>query len=260
MDESNRYYYVSNKNPDFSRTYNSRLTYWNKNFTIEVDEDVDNCQYIEISVGKFADGISTKPKNNKYEKVKPILKELFLDHYLLAIKLISKINIDEGEFYLKTSGKDWFQVEFYSTDRKPHEKIAIDYRDDLHSLQLTLIGSSNMSGRPSARKQGVPMTSTHFKQILDLTLKYLFDADSLKVLLVNYINCFKQLSENEVDFEIFKIDDKKILQGIVDQLKQRKQNIEKRLIDNDEDSEAERIKMRGEIAGINYAIEAIKSS
>ncbi len=115
------------------------------------------------------------------------------------------------------------------------------------------------SQRPNARKSGTPISSTQFRQILDLTLKYLSDSESLKVLLLNYIKCFKSLCEGEIDYEIFKISDEKIFEKVVDQLKVRKRTIEQRLIENDGDSDSERIKMRGEIDGINYALETIKT-
>ena len=90
-------------------------------------------------------------------------------------------------------------------------------------------------------------------------MKYLSDSESLKVLLLNYIKCFKSLCEGEIDYEIFKISDEKIFEKVVDQLKVRKRTIEQRLIENDGDSDSERIKMRGEIDGINYALETIKT-
>lgn len=122
------------------------------------------------------------------------------------------------------------------------------------------MSSSNLRFRPSARKNGTPISSIQFKQILDLTLKYLYDADSLKVLNMDYIKSFKHLCEGEMDFEVFKVNDEQIFKKIVEQLNQRKRSIEQLLIENDNYSESERIKMRGEINGINYAIEVLKIS
>jgi hypothetical protein len=39
----------------------------------------------------------------------------------------------------------------------------------------------------------------------------------------------------------------------------RKNSIAKRLIENDDDSATERIKLRGELEGIDYAIQAMKA-
>jgi len=259
MEESSRYYYVTPKNSDYSSRHYARVIAWNRNFYIEVDENVEFRQYIDLSVGKFTEEIVEKPKSSKYEKVRPILKEIFLDHYLLALKLLNKIEATEGEFYLICHSTDWFQAEYYSIDRK-QKNIRIDFRNSVDSLWLMLMGSSSLRSRATARKDGIPITSTQFKQILDLTLKYLFDADSLKLLLLNYIKSFKRLTEGEIDFEIFKIDDDTIFKKIVNRLEQRKQTIEQRLIENDDDTELERIKMRGEIDGINYALETIKAS
>jgi len=258
MEESSRYYYVTPKNSDYSSRHFPRVINWNQNFYIEVDENVEFRGYIELYVGKFAEEMVDKPKSSAYEKVRPILKEIFLDHYLLALKLLNKIEVTEGEFYLISHSTDWFQVEYYSIDRK-QKNIRIDFRNSVDSLWLMLMGSSSLRSRATARKNGLPITATQFKQILDLTMKYLFDADSLKVLLLNYIKSFKRLTEGEVDFEIFKIDNDQLFKKIVDRLIQRKQTIEQRLIENDDDPESDRIKMRGEIDGINYALDTIKT-
>ena len=235
------------------------MALWNKNYYIEVQENVEANQYIEVYVGRFAEEICDKPKSDHYERVRPILNELFFDHYLIALKRLNKIDLSEGEFYLIANNEDWFQVEFYSINRKPCNNISIDFRDSIDSLWLMVHGHSRNGRRANARKNGILITSTQFKQILDLTLKYLSDLESLKILLLNYIKSFKSLCEGEIDYEIFKISDEKIFEKVVDQLKVRKSNIEQRLIQNDEDSEADRIKMRGEIDGINYALETIKT-
>jgi len=259
MNESIKSYYLTTKGSDYSPRRSSKVALWHKNYYVEVQEDVESKQDIEVYVGRFAEEVCEKPKNNQYEKVQPILNELFFDHYLIALKRLNKIDLSEGEFYLIAHNKDWFQTEFYSINRKPCNNISIDFRDSIDSLWLMVHGHSKNGMRVNARKNGIPITSTQFKQILDLTLNYLSDIESLKILLLNYIKSFKSLCEGEIDYEIFKISDEKIFEKVVDQLKVRKRNIEQRLIQNDEDSEIVRIKMRGEINGINYALETIKT-
>jgi len=259
MNESIKSYYLTAKGSDYSIRRPSRVVLWHKNYYIEVEEDVEYKQDLEIYVGRFPEEVVGKPKSDQWEIVKPILNELFFDHYLIALKRLNKIDLSEGEFYLISHNKDWFQVEYFSVDRKPGNHISIDFRDSIDSLWLMVRGSSSQRSRSRARKDGVPMTVTHFKQIFDLTLKYLSDSYSLKILLLNYIKSFKSLCEGEIDYELFKISDEKIFEKVVDKLKVRKRNIEERLIQNDKDSESERIKLRGEIDGINYALETIKT-
>lgn len=258
MDEANKYYYLSPKSASYS-SIRTNVINWNKNFYIEVDENVEFKPCIVLTVGKFSEEVVEKPKSSDYQTVKPILQEIFFDHYHLVLKQLNKTDISEGEFYLITHNKDWFEVLFFPSGKK-QINISIDFRDSIESLWLIFCGSSNLRFRPSARKKGTPIPSAQFKQIMDLTLKYLYDKDSLKVLLQNYIKNFKHLCDGEIDFEIFKVNDDQIFKKVVNQLNQRKRSIEQQLIENDNYSESERIKMRGEIEGINYALETIKTS
>ncbi len=87
----------------------------------------------------------------------------------------------------------------------------------------------------------------------------MYDPDSYPILLDSFIKNFYCLAgkgeEEEIDNLLFNTDQS--LKEILDQLELRKRNIEKRLIEVDTDNETERIKFRGEIDGINYAINTI---
>lgn len=48
------------------------------------------------------------------------------------------------------------------------------------------------------------------------------------------------------------------IKEISEKIQQRKQNIEKRLIEKDDDTENERVQLRGEFDGLNYSIDALK--
>ena len=83
MGKESRYYFITT---NYSSRNISQVAKWDKDFYVSVNENVDFIQSIDITINKFSESVFEKPKNSKFEKVKPILKEIFLDHYILAIK------------------------------------------------------------------------------------------------------------------------------------------------------------------------------
>jgi len=254
MEIESKYYFISSKNTSRNFSY---IVKWNRRFYVEIDENVDLLQRIELTIDKFPDSVIEKPKSSKYEKVKPILKESFLDYYKLVIKLITKQLNSDGEFYLLKNGKDWFQVESYMIGKW---NISIDFRDSIASLWLQVNSSSNFSGRPNSRKHGIPITKEKFEIFLRLTLKFLYDPDSYPILLDSFVANFYFLANEDAETENLMFSTDQALKDILAQLELRKRNIEKRLIETDNDNESDRIKLRGEIDGINYAISTMKIS
>lgn len=248
----NKYYYMDYQG------YSKRQTImlWNERYTIELDEDIDWKQYIDLCINKNPKEKLERPKSSEYEKVKPILKELFEDYYTQALKYISKAINDEGEFYIIKNSKAWFLVEYYSLDEKHSEHICIDFRDNIEYLMLMLSHRSGHKGRPNARKKGRLITNKDFRLFINLALKYFSDSNSLAVYLDSFLKNFYALSKGENSIEGFDVTAEKAFQNILEQLIQRKITIEKQLIEQD-DSNDNRIKLRGELEGINYAIKTI---
>lgn len=116
------------------------------------------------------------------------------------------------------------------------------------------------SGRPTARKNASPITDLQFKQFLNLTLQFLYDPDSLTTFLNDYIKNFYKLCKGETKIEGFIISAEKSFEIISDQLSSRKEYLEKRLIENDKDSALDRMKFRGELEGIKYALNVINAN
>lgn len=68
----------------------------------------------------------------------------------------------------------------------------------------------------------------------------------------------KLLANGKDTIEEFLITGEKAFEKIIEQLKERKETLEKRLIENDTDPAQERAKLRGELEGLHYAIIAIQ--
>jgi len=257
MSDESKYYYISEVPVAYTSRRTPRLEKWNCNFSVELDENVDFRQYITLSIDKLLEKSVPKTKSTKYEKVRPIIKEIFLKRYSLALKYIQEEEVDEGEFYLNQHSKDWFEIAYFSKDEKRKQNIQIDFRDDIKNLWLTIDSSLGHKGRPNFRKNGKPITIDQFKQFLDLTLQFLYDSDSLFIFLENYLKNFYKLIGGENQIDGFIISAEKCFTDILALLNTRKSNIEKRLIEVDTDSNIERVKLRGEIDGIEYAIRTI---
>jgi len=252
MATESKYYFITT---NYSAHNLSQVVKWNEDYYVEVKEDVDFIQSVGLTINKFSDSKNDKPKNSKYEKVKPILKEVFLDHYRLAIRLINKqLNID-GEFYLLKNSKDWIQVQSYTNAKR---NVSIDFRDAIDSLWFRVCSTPSMKSRPTSRKHGTSIAREQFDIFLRLALKFLYDSDSYRILLDSFISNFYSLAEEGEDIENLMFNTDQSLKDIMKQLELRKRNLEKRLIEVDTDNDSERIKFRGEINGIDYSINTIK--
>ena len=252
----NKYYYITYPS---SQSHLPEVLKWNESFTIEVGENVDFRQVIDLSINKLKNNIS-KPVSDTFKKVKPIINEIFLDHYTLALKFIHETEIDEGEFYLSKKSKNWYVIEYYSKNEKEKRKIEIDFRDSIEDLWLMFRFCPGFNGRPLARKKASPITEVQFKQFLNLTIQFLYDPDSLSTFLNDYIKNFYLLCKGETKIEGFVISAEKSFQIILDQLTSRKEYLERRLIENDKDSALDRMKFRGELEGILYAMKVISAN
>lgn len=256
MNSEDRYYYVRYVAPNRQLP---EIIKWNQSYTLVVEEDVDFRQYIELTAYKL-DKTNPKAVSGKYIKVKPVIKEIFSTHYSLALKYIHEAGTSEGEFYLIKNSSDWYQAHYYSDNDKEAFTIEIDFRDSIEDLWLMFFCKPGLKGRPNARKKAVAITDTLFKQLLNLTIQFLYDPDSVPLFLNDYIKNFKLLCEGETNVESFVISAEKTFQKILQHLETRRESLQRRLVENDQDSTTDRIKLRGELDGIIYAIKTIKTN
>jgi hypothetical protein len=257
MASESKYYYITY--PSSVREL-PEVMKWNESFTLAVEENVDFRQVIDLSINKLANKNSVKPVSDKHKKVKPIITEIFLNHYTLALKFIHETDIDDGEFYLSKKSSDWYIIEYYSKNEKERRKTEIDFRDSIEELWLRFSCTPGFNSRPYSRKKASPITGVQFKQFLNLTIQFLYDSDSLTTFLNDYLKNFYRLCEGDTKIEGFIISAEKSFQIISAQLTSRKEYLEKRLIENDADSTLDRMKFRGELEGILYAMNVINAN
>lgn len=255
MEKVERYYFTKSVSGLHTASREDVIR-WNPYYYVEVNENVDFKQYISFSFDKLRHSQGTRPKSDKFLKVVPVIKEIFLSHYNLAVKYIHETEIDEGEFYMQKHSKSWFEVAYFSKSEK--QTINIDFRDSIEDLWLMCSCNPGYKNRPNFRKKGIPITIELFKQFLNCTLQFLYDSDSYAVFFEDYLRKFYQLIQDDGRIEGFIISAEKSFENILKQLQARKETLEKRLIESDSDSITDRAKLRGELEGINYAIKTIK--
>jgi hypothetical protein len=254
-----QYFYVRH-DVKFTSNRQPSVIKWTPVFSLEVEENVEWRQFISLSIFKHGGKGLTKPVSDTYTKVKPIIKETFLDHYTLALKYIHESPIDDGEFYLYQHSKDWYEVTYFSKTEKDKRGIEIDFRDGIEDLWLMFNGFPGHKNRPKFRKNGKPLTEEIFRQFLNLTIQYFYDPDSVTIYLEDYIKNFRSLCAGDNKIQGFVISANKAFEAIIQQLELRKQHIEKQLIESHSDSSVDRAKLRGELEGINYAIKTINNN
>lgn len=260
MEKEDKFYYIKSiGEQSFSRNRSS-LMRWNPAFSVEVDENVEHCQYISLAMLKLGQRDSSKPASTKYERVTPVIKEIFLNHYSLAIKYLHEAELDEGEMYLYTHSGNWIEAAWYSKNEKNKANVIVNCMNNVEDLWLSVSGSIGYSRRREFRKHGEAITMERFKQFLHLTLQFLYDSDSYSVFQKDYISNFFLLAKGEENIGGFIFSTEKAFEEILIQLERRKDNIAKRLIESDNDPAIERAKLRGELEGIDYAIKTVKSN
>ncbi len=256
MAESNKYYFVkSSFSLSGQREY---ITKWNERYIIDVHENYEWTPYISVDILKYNEKME-RIKNEKYQKVKTVLEELYNDYHNGTLNFLSKWNFPDWEYYITDNTKNWIKIEAYSSEDSTNKgNITLSLSDHIENLHYTISTDKGVSGRRSARNHGTPITYEHFCQFFNISLQYLADHESILIRFEQFRDNFRSLSEGKNDeVKIFDYRADESFTKIIDQLAKRKQEIEKRLIENDQDTKEDRLKLRGELEGINYSLTTI---
>lgn len=254
MAKQDGYYHISKISSGWNARHTSQLVRWNSNFKVDVDEEVDYYQYINLTINNLNQNNIEQPVSSEYEKVKPIVKETFIDHYLVALSNIHGIDTDEGECYIHANSKDWFIIRYFSKDEKRKQRIEIDFRNNVEWLWLTVNAEKGHKYRPSSRKHGLVIENIRFRQFLNLSVQFLQDPDNYLIFLEEYLKNFILLTNGKEKVQGFLNRIENSFENIMAQIILRKESLERRLIENDSDTTLERARLRGEIDGLQYAI------
>jgi hypothetical protein len=191
-----KYYYSSpaNTSPLHDPSYVIR---WSQDYYVQVEENVDYRQYISLLINKLGQKGIPVPKNDKFTRLRPIIKEVYSKHYSLALKFIDEVQLDDGEFYLWLRKNDWIEVTYFSKNEKTKESIKIDFRNWVDALSIDVICNPGYRGRPDARKNSSAITPEIFQQLLNLTIQFLNEDNSYVIRVEEYVNRFNKIAHGD---------------------------------------------------------------
>jgi hypothetical protein len=251
MNDQTKYYYIIEK-LSLLGSIRETVHQWNPNFQVQVE----NGFRIQIEIDKLHEKRGSEPENSEFQEVKTITREIFLKQYRLAINQFFKEEIVEGSFYLMEHSEEFYEIVYFSENKKERKIIVIDFREDIGWVSLTI--SSVTSKRKSTFiKKAKVITIDRFKNFLQLTRRFLDDSDSVLGTVENYIKNFNKLVSGKDEIGRLITTGERYFASVLEQLKMRKSDIEKHLIEVDTDSNTDRTKLRGELNGIDYAIKII---
>ncbi len=255
-------YFILTGNPKaYSRNFETLLLCWTPNCEVELDEDVENYQYLNVSINKLDERPFAQPKTAKYQRVKPILPELFNDYYSLLLSKVSDTPFeDNDEYFERYHHKGFYEVQYFAGKNNEKFEIGIRFTDDIKSFSVSVSRSHGFSYRSGWVRSGVSISKEKFLQYFNLTIQFLADYNSYLVFLDEYTRYFPELIAGDTTFKGLFISPEQTLNRIIEQLESRKQFIEKRLINSDSDTNDIRRQLRGELDGLLYAIKTIKQT
>lgn len=207
---------------------------------------------IEVIFDKVKSKRFVKPVSTSFVMVKPIQKNEFDNCIKRNLELISKPDWTEAEYYV-IPHDSYVELAMFTIDRKNQFEVSIRIDNSYDYGSVEISRSSSFSLRKSYRNNGNVIGEDQFRSIFKLVYNYILDAESYHI------------NHNQLDEKV-----KLILHGevhlsgnaapqeiaYIEQLEKKKEQLKARLIDNDNDTPLDRATLRGELAGIDYAIQA----
>lgn len=256
-----KYFILSDKPRPFSSDLGSSLLRWEPDSEVSLDENVEFRPYLSVDIDKLKNKTFSPPKSGEFQKVKPILQELFQDYYSIFLRIISETDfLDDDEYYEQNHHLGFYEIQYFAGSKNTRNELRLRFTNDLKFFSISLSRSKGYSFRPSWRKNGIPINKEKFLQYFNLTMQFLSDPNSFLVFLDDYMLNFRKLIDGDNTFAGFIISAEQSISKILQQLEVRKLFIEDRLIKNDTDTQLARSQLRGELNGILYAIKTVKES
>ena len=235
----------------------SYLTSFHPHIEIEVSDECEGGGDLNVHIKKDSDYDFTPPESNHRYKVKKIIKSDFEKLYNTVWKYIHSNNFQDSECYLLNSYKGCY--DFYAfTNEKVSERrcchIHVYISDDWFDCRMSV--NRCFRDRPRARKKGEAIEYETFHKVRILTLDYLRDPDSLKVLMDQFSKMTLRLIDKE-DAPLEPLRNVIDYSDITKQIMRRKESLTTQLIEEDGTRE-ERLQLRAEIKGLEYALKVIE--
>ena len=223
---------------------------------------VDQKKNLSINVGKNGNQVfEGEFKTDEYTIIKRISKDEFYQNYHQLLRCYHEIDISSGELYLikkknmATTGMVWFSAE-------PVRRLglSIDFYNADKIITLTIDCSVQFGKNVRHfRKASNIINQGKFHLFLRVLFHYLHDYENLSSNLKPLFGQFEEVV-NGGKLTLPGISDwQKDNNVAIEKLTNRILSIEKRLLEIDNDTPEERIRMRGELEGLKFALITIKN-
>lgn len=243
----NKYFIQTSKTSN--KPYSSSMSYFQTDLVVEVNLNT-YFPNIEITFDKLKRKHFAKPTTTEYHFVKPTTKDEYTKCLHRNLELIRNLKWGEAEYFL-ISGIDSLELKMFTLDDKREFSIGIKISNDFEYGTVEIGKSTSFTRRRWYRNNGEAISEDQFRQVLELVYNYVLDEVSYEINISSLEAKVKVVLSGEMLEPKITSAQKR---GFLDQLEQKKRQLQARLIDNDSDTPQDRASLRGELAGIEYAI------
>lgn len=204
----------------------------------------------------------TSHKSDEYNIIKSAAKDDFYEAYNRYLQNIHHVDLSDGEFYLVKKKQSHAQgIAWFSKEEKRRLGLLIEFYDNKRDFHLR-IDCNIQAGKivHHFRRASNTLSPSAFRSFFNRIFNFLHDPENYHVGHAILMNQYRLIAVGEVP-EITVPASSSWNPGnsiAVDKIKNRITAIEQRLIGLDTDSSDDRVKMRGELEGLKFALIAIQ--
>lgn len=213
---------------------------------------------IEVDVARSSCEPYPEPEPMTYTKVRPIIREDYDRAFNNVYPQLQSFSPHDYECYAVINSATFIEIYAFSPEGKSKRQYCkIDVRDFNDCIFCAIRCANGYSERGRARRKGKAINTDIFIRAKALVMEYIYDFDSLNTLLDKFMRTFTKLAfcDDEPLVPLRPVAD---FSRAIEQIEQRKATLSNQLIELDESRET-RIKLRSEIAGLDYAIAVLKN-
>lgn len=261
MDANKEIYYTQT---DKSGNNKITISAYSNSMFIDIELAEKNSKSLVVNVNKY---ISNKdnwmPRSDEETLVKIISKDAFDKHYSKLLREIYNLDRSSGEFYYyKSYGKKIDGVAWFSNDKLDKKNILIKLDNQKEDFDLTLTCADSWKNIQHFRRAGNTIERESYNLFFKSLLNFLYDRGNYVINYFDLVDLFNKMlngdvKEQEMTENIkWQSDNSKLIVAISNRISA----IERRLMEIDSDTLEERIKMRGELEGLLFALNIVKAN
>jgi hypothetical protein len=261
MSENNEKFYIQIDKTGNDMTTVSRCS---NQFFVDIELLEKNNKCLKIHVSKYGNGKDNSiPPSDAETQIKIITKDTFNKYFSKFLQSIHQLDRSSGEFYyLKSYGKVIVGVAWFSENERDKKNILISLDNEKDDFYFTITCTNNWKNIQHFRRAGNTIEIGKYNTFFKVVLKYIHDRENYVVNYFDIISHFKRMLTGDIEeqeskeFGSWQPDNSKI----IDAVSNRISAIERRLMEIDSDTLEERIKMRGELEGLQFALNIAKTN